>query len=265
MANRNVMLNGTTPDGCACYFLIDLICNENFMHCFISRLLQSSRKHSSWPSSSRVVRHRFRLPPARRRLQLLARLRLRSLRQQLGLDLPPCPTQQFWWDSAYTSLHTVQAHGNFLMQSPWVRGSGKLTHGFCRMTVWCCGAVPELLVAQHTDTLGFYHGNKKFQFLFYKEVDVGFWHLLRPPLPPCLVAVFRHQVPSSYCCVWLYSKVRISNSVQFKEFSEYNWRPLTVTCEHPSLKYLQKSQTLILYTFVHFFPPLFSGSTANSS
>lgn len=261
MANRNVMLNGTTPDGCACYFLIDLICNENFMHCFISRLLQSSRKHSSWPSSSRVVRHRFRLPPARRRLQLLARLRLRSLRQQLGLDLPPCPTQQFWWDSAYTSLHTVQAHGNFLMQSPWVRGSGKLTHGFCRMTVWCCGAVPELLVAQHTDTLGFHHGNKKFQFLFYEEVDVGFWHLLRPPSHRawwlCFAIKYHRHTAASDCTPKSESQIP-SNLKNF---------PSTIegTCEHPSLKYLQKSQTLILYTFVHFFPPLFSGSTANSS
>lgn len=127
------MLNGTSPDGCTCYFLIDLFCNENFVRCFISRLLQSSRKHSSWPSSSRVVRHRFRLPPARRRLQLLARLRLRSLRQQLGLDLPLWPTQQFWWDSVYTSLPTVQAHGNFFL-SP--SDSWTLQNGL--WTVWCC-------------------------------------------------------------------------------------------------------------------------------
>lgn len=137
LANRNVMLNGTSHDGCECYFLIDFFCNENFVHCFISRLLQSSRKHSSWPSSSRVVRHRFRLPPARRRLQLLARLRLRSLRQQLWLDLPPCPIQQFWWDSAYTSLHTDQAHGKFFLQRPWV----KVTHGICRMDFGLFGVV----------------------------------------------------------------------------------------------------------------------------
>lgn len=111
--------------------MLCLFCNENFVHCFISRLLQSSRKHSSWPSSSRVVRHRFRLPPARRRLQLLAKLR--SLRQQLWLDLPPCPTQQFWWDSAYTSLPTVWHMGTF----SWVT----LTHGLCRMDFGLFGVV----------------------------------------------------------------------------------------------------------------------------
>lgn len=41
--------------------------------------------------------------------------------------------------------------------------------------VWCCDAVPVLLVvAQHAHTLVFHLGNKKFQFLFYEEVDVGF-------------------------------------------------------------------------------------------
>lgn len=105
---------------CMLLFNQPLFFNNCFMNVFICRLLQSSRKHSSWPSSSRVEPHRSRQPPARHRLQLLLRLKLRSLRLQPWLELPLSPTQQFWWElnphTAYRSLHTVQAHGSFFVQ-----------------------------------------------------------------------------------------------------------------------------------------------------
>lgn len=232
------MLNGTSPDGCACYFLIDLFCNENFVHCFISRLLQSSRKHSSWPSSSRVVRHRFRLPPARRRLQLPARLRLRSLRQQLWLVLPPCPTQQFWWGSACTSLHTWEL---FFLQNPWVRVSGKLTHGFCRTDFWClvlwCRSRAVGEQAQHTDTLVFHLGNKKFQFLFYEEVE---------PLPPCLVAFKYHRHTAAYCTPKSESQIP-SDLQNFQSTIEQSRASILL------LSTWKKSNFNLIYIFVHLF------------
>lgn len=101
-----------------------------FMNMYICRLLQSSRKHSSWPSSSRVEPHRSRQPLARHRLQLLLRLKLRSLRLQPWLELPLCPTQQFWWELSHTQLtgllHAVQAHGNFFVQWSCVKSRVQL-------------------------------------------------------------------------------------------------------------------------------------------
>lgn len=91
------------------------------MNVFICRLLRSSRKPSSWPSSSRVEPHRSRQPLARHRLQLLLRPRLRSLRLQLCRELPLWPTQPSWWELKPHTTYRSDGQELFFVQWSWVK------------------------------------------------------------------------------------------------------------------------------------------------